>query len=219
MNRSNSPILRPLSNISNRKLTSTNLLTKQNQNFSKSFAPNSVIFPQNFETAKSTIQEVKTATNNIITPKSSITSFNSTPRLSSTNNDDRKSKMLKRKYDNQQKTKFLLFKILVFLSLIAVALLLYQIQSNLFSESKSSKISGELQYAKEKMIADSVSNSIIQTVVFERKKINVQKEKSDVKSFYQDDFSSNLWKMVLENVNKDIRVRLEKQDNEEFWTV
>ncbi|CAD8170124.1 unnamed protein product [Paramecium octaurelia] len=219
MNRSNSPIQRPLSNISNRNLTFNKLSTKQNDSTSKAFAPNSVIFPQHFETTKSTIQEVKSSTKNMITPKSSITSFTSTPRLSSNNYDDRKSKMLKKSFNNQQKTKFVLFKILVFLSIIAVALLLYQIQANLFSQTKSNKISGEVQIAKEKMIADSISNSIIQTVVYERKKINLQKEKNDVESFYQDDFSSNLWKLVLENVNKDLRVRVEKQENEEFWTV
>ncbi|CAK79019.1 unnamed protein product (macronuclear) [Paramecium tetraurelia] len=219
MNRSNSPIQRPLSNISNRKLTFNKLSTKQNDSISKPFAQNSVVFPQHFETAKSTIQELKSSKNNIITPKSSITSFTSTPRLSSSDYDDRKSKMLKRTFNNQQKTKFVLFKILVFLSIIAFALLLYQIQANLFSESKSNKISNEVQIAKERMIADSISNSIIQTVVYERKKINLQKEKNDVKSFYQDEFSSNLWKIVLENVNRDIRVRLEKQENEEFWTV
>ncbi|CAD8098796.1 unnamed protein product [Paramecium primaurelia] len=216
MNRSQSPILRPLSNISNRKLTSTNVQAKQNEKSSKSYALNSVIFPQQFGGAKSTIYEVKTLNNNIITPKSSISSFTSTPRLSLNDNNDGSSTKLK---NNQQNSKFLLFKIIVFLSLIAFALLIYQIQANLFMSSKSNKISGELQYAKEKMIADSVSNSIIQTVVYDRRKINLLKEKNDVKSFYQDEFSSNLWKMVVENVNRDIRIRLEKQDNEEFWTV
>ncbi|CAD8070534.1 unnamed protein product [Paramecium sonneborni] len=219
MNRSHSPIPRPLSNISNRKLTSTNFQIKQTDNFSKSFAPNSVIFPHQFENTKSTIQEVKTIKNNIITPKSSITSYNTSQRLSSSIDDINKPKTLKKKLNNQQKTKFLLFKILVFLSIIAVALLLYQLQENLFQSSKSQQINGELKYVKEKMIADSVSNSIIQTVVFERKKLNLQKEKNDVKSFYQDEFSSNLWKMVLENVNRDLRIRVEKQDNEEFWTI
>ncbi|CAK56895.1 unnamed protein product (macronuclear) [Paramecium tetraurelia] len=220
MNRSYSPILRPLSNISNRKLTSINVQNKQNQNSSKSFAQNSVIYPQQTALAKSTIYEVKTLKNNIITPKSSITSFTSTPRLSLNSDDDNKSKELRKTFNSQQNSKFLLFKIIVFLSVIAFALLLYQIQANLSLSSKSNTcVSVEVQYAKEKIIADSISNSIISAVVYDRQKINLQKEKDDVKSFYQDEFSSNLWKMVVENVNKDLRIRLEKQDKEEFWTV
>ncbi|CAD8204489.1 unnamed protein product [Paramecium octaurelia] len=221
MNRSHSPILRPLSNISNRKLTSINAQNKQNsnQNSSKSFAQNSVRYPQQIAATKSTIQEVKTLKNNITTPKSSITSFTSTPRLSLNSNEDNKSTELRKTFNGQQNSKFLLFKIVVFLSLVAFALLFYQIQANLSLSSKSNTISGEVQYAKEKIIADSISNSIISAVVFDRQKINLQKEKNDVKSFYQEEFSSNLWKMVVENVNKDLRIRLEKQDKEEFWTI
>ncbi|CAD8090856.1 unnamed protein product [Paramecium sonneborni] len=219
MNQSHSPVLRPLSNISNRKLTSTNLQTKQHQNFSKSFTSNSVIFPQQFEYAKSTIQEIKTIQNNIISPKSSITSYNSSSSLSSTIDDISNKKAFMKRLNNEQKTKFLLFKILVILTIIAVALLLYQMQANLFQSSNTKQFKGELLQIKQKMIADSISNSIIQTVVFKQKKLNLNKEKNDIKAFYQDEYSPNLWKMVLENVNRDIRIRVEKQDNEEFWTI
>ena len=116
MNRSISPVLRPLSNISNSKLTVVE--NPKKESVRKTIIPKSTI-------EQPILQEAP------VHAKSCITAYNDSDTSS------RKSSVIRKKSHINQESKFFFFKIIVFLGVAAALLASYQLHSYMFGEESS----------------------------------------------------------------------------------